>query len=236
VRHVHFEHLGLFADVLDGRGHAVRYLEAGRDDVGGVDPTLPDLVVVLGGPIGAYEERRYPFLLDELRLLERRLAAERPTLGVCLGAQLMARALGARVYPGTRKEIGWGRLSLTEGGGRSALRHLGDEHTAVLHWHGDTFDLPSGSVRLASSPAYENQAFAWGRNALGLQFHAEIRAEEIEHWLIGHACELAAVPGLSLESLRADTREFGPGLARQGRMFLEEWIRSHGDDSSSAGT
>jgi GMP synthase (glutamine-hydrolysing) len=224
IRHVHFEHLGLFADVLGARGYAVRYLEAGSDDLAGLDPGQPDLLAVLGGPIGAYEEDRYPFLADEIRLLERRLAADRPTLGICLGAQLMARALGARVYPGPGKEIGWGRLDLTEAGGRSPLRHMAGERTAVLHWHGDTFDLPPGSVRLASSPAYPNQAFARGRSALGLQFHAEVRAEEIERWLIGHACELAGAAGLSLAALRTDTRRLGPGLARQGRAFLEEWL------------
>lgn len=224
IRHVRFEDLGLFADVLGARGYVVRYLEAGTDDLAVLDRHQPHLLVILEGPIGAYEEQRYPFLIDEVRVVERRLAADLPTLGICLGAQVMARALGARVYPGPRKEIGWGRIRLTDAGSRAALRHLGDDHAAVLHWHGDTFDLPSGGVRLASSPAYENQAFTWGRAALGLQFHAEIRGGEIERWLIGHACELAGIAGLSLEQLRADAAQFGPTLARQGPLFLNEWL------------
>lgn len=108
IRHVPFEDLGTFEGVLAGRGYTVAYREAGVDDLAAIDPTEPDLLIVLGGPIGAYEEAEYPFVMDEVRLLERRLAVDRPTLGICLGAQMMARALGARVYPGGRQEIGAG--------------------------------------------------------------------------------------------------------------------------------
>ena len=96
IRHVHFEDLGTLAPALAGAGAAIRYREAGQDDLAAVDPLAADLLVVLGGPIGAGDDALYPFLADELRILEARLAAGRPTLGVCLGAQLMARALGAR--------------------------------------------------------------------------------------------------------------------------------------------
>ena len=168
VRNVAFEDLGSFERVLADRGYRVAYADAGLDDLGALDPLGPDLLVVLGGPIGAYEEARYPFVLDELRLLEKRLAADLPTLGVCLGGQLIARALGARVYPGGQKEIGWAPLVLTDEGRGSCLRHLAPEETPVLHWHGDTFDLPRGAVRLASTEAYENQAFSWGRRARAL--------------------------------------------------------------------
>ena len=113
IRHVHFEDLGAFDDVLCGHGYDVRYCDAGIDDIGEVDPLAPDLIIVLGGPIGAYEELAYPFLGQELALLEGRLTAARPTLGICLGAQLIARALGARVYPAPAKEIGWGELQLS---------------------------------------------------------------------------------------------------------------------------
>jgi GMP synthase (glutamine-hydrolysing) len=131
------------------------------------------LLIVLGGPIGAYETDTYPFLAAEIALLERRLMHDRPTLGICLGSQLMAKALGARVFPGPLKEIGWGRIDLTEAGAGSSLASLGSEDSEVLHWHGDTFDLPAGAVRLACNANYENQAFAFGQAALALQFHAE---------------------------------------------------------------
>ena len=178
IRHVPFEDLGTLAAVLADHGYAIAYKVAGIDTLAAIDPAGPDLLIVLGGPIGAYEEDAYPFVLDELRLLERRLATDLPTLGICLGAQLMTRALGARVYPGPQKEIGWSPLTLTEAGSRSCLRCLSPERTPVLHWHGDTFDLPDGATRLASTEVCENQAFSWGSRALALQFHAEVRARD----------------------------------------------------------
>jgi len=226
VRNVAFEDLGSFGRVLADRGYRVAYADAGLDDLGALDPLGPDLLVVLGGPIGAYEEASYPFVLDELRLLEKRLAADLPTLGVCLGGQLIARALGARVYPGGRKEIGWAPLVLTDEGRRSCLRHLAPEETPVLHWHGDTFDLPRGAVRLASTEAYENQAFSWGRRALALQFHAEVTAGGLERWFVGNAGEIAATPGVSVAQLRRDTARFAPALEPQGRRCFAAWLEA----------
>jgi GMP synthase (glutamine-hydrolysing) len=222
IRHVAFEDLGSFEPVLAERGFRVRYAEAsvGLRDVDGLEPAL---VIVLGGPIGAYEDPIYPFLRHELRLLEGRLAVNRSTLGICLGAQLMARALGARVYPGPRKEIGWGPLTLTPEGHQSPLDRLagGDP---VLHWHGDTFNLPAGAIRLASTPIYENQAFSWGHSALALQFHPEVTASGLERWFVGHACELAATQDISVERLRDDTRRYAPELMRKGREFFSVWL------------
>ena len=183
-----------------------------------------DLLIVLGGPIGAYEESLYPFLVGELKSIERRLRAMKPTLGICLGSQLMARALGARVYPGGVKEIGWSPLSLSEEGLRSCLAPLGD--TPVLHWHGDTFDLPRDAVRLASTAPYENQAFAWGRTALALQFHIEVTAQGLERWYIGHAAEIAATPGVSVPQLRADSLARAPVMAPLAGRCLDAWLES----------
>jgi GMP synthase (glutamine-hydrolysing) len=172
IRHVHFEDLGAFDVVLRRHGYAVHYCDAGIDDIAGVDPLAPDLIIVLGGPIGVYDELAYPFLGHELALLERRLAAARPTLGICLGAQMIARALGARVYPAPAKEIGWGELQLSEAGRNGPLRHF--TGVPVLHWHGDTFDLPQGAELLASTEICPNQAFSFGRRAFACQFHPEV--------------------------------------------------------------
>ena len=159
----------------------IRYADYGVDDIAALAAVAPDLVVVLGGPIGAYEDDLYPSLKDELNLLEMRLGANRPTMEQRLGAQLMARALGARVYPTGLKEIGWGQITIRPGGRESAIRHLVQNNTAVLHWHGDTFDLPAGATLLASTEKCRNQAFVWG-NALGFQFHPEATAARLEQW------------------------------------------------------
>ena len=225
IRHVHFEDLGSFEPVLADHGYSVAYAEAGLDDLKVIDPRGPELLVVLGGPIGVYEETEYPFVLDELRLIEKRLAADLPTLGVCLGAQLMARALGAKVYPGKQKEIGWAPLDLTDAGLRSCLKLLGPEKTAVLHWHGDTFDLPSGAARLASTSVYENQAFSWGRHVLALQFHLEATTKGLERWFIGHACEVASTQGVTVTQLRRDRARYGPALEGVGGQCFDLWLR-----------
>jgi GMP synthase (glutamine-hydrolysing) len=217
IRHVHFENLGSFEEVLRDRGMHVRYLEAGRDRLAGD----ADLLVLLGGPVGAYESTAYPFLSDELSLARTRLAQDAPMLGICLGAQLIAAAAGARVHPLGAKEIGWGGIELAEAAAATPLAAL---TTPVLHWHGDTFDLPAGAVHLASTSQCRNQAFSLGRRTLGLQFHAEVQAAAIESWLIGHAAEIAATPGISAGGLRTDTGRHASRLEVQGRKFFHHWL------------
>lgn len=226
IRHVAFEDLGLLQSLLDARGFQRCWLDAGVDDLAGIDPAHAALVVVLGGPISVYETGRYPWLAAQLDWLRRRLVAGRPTLGVCLGAQMIAAALGARVYPGPVKEIGWSPLTLTGAGRMSALAALDGASTSMLHWHGDTFDLPAGATLLAGSAAYPHQAFAWGGAALALQCHAEIDPARIERWLIGHTVELAHAD-IDLAALRAQTAWHGPVLARQARLAFGAWLDEH---------
>jgi GMP synthase (glutamine-hydrolysing) len=130
-------------------------------------------LIVLGGPMGAYEQDKHPFLRSETALLEKAIAAGRPVLGICLGAQLIAQVLGARVYPGEKREVGWAPVTLTADGRDDPLFAGGDETLTVFHLHGDTYELPPDGANLATSRVYEQQAFRWGEIVYGFQFHLE---------------------------------------------------------------
>jgi GMP synthase (glutamine-hydrolysing) len=226
LRHVPFETLGLLAPLLAQRRHAVSYVDVPVDGLEHVDSRAPDLLVVLGGPIGVYENEDYPFIDAEVALIEKRLATGKPVLGICLGSQLMAKALGSRVYPSGIKEIGWAPVDLTVEGRASCLSRLAD--TAVLHWHGDTFDLPAGATRLASTRLCANQAFVYGASALALQFHAETAGAAVEGWLVGHTGEIARTPGVSVKSLRADTARHTPAVEHAGTACFADWLTAVG--------
>lgn len=220
-RHVGFEDLGSFEAPLRAAGYDIDYIEMAECDPASLDPLAAELLVVLGGPIGVYEHETYPIMEAERKFLETRLRANLPTLGICLGAQLIAAALGARVYPGPAKEIGWSALDLTPEGKTHALAAL--ENVPVLHWHGDTFDLPDDCVRLASTPIARNQAFARGNSVLALQFHPEVKGAKIEHWLIGHANELAAAK-INPKTLREDSSRYADGLEKAGAAMISRWL------------
>jgi len=219
IRHIDFEDLGYFAVPLQERGYDIRHIDAHADDLSTAADA--DLLVVLGGPMGVYEADRYPFLHTELRLIRERLRAGRPLLGVCLGAQLIAHAMGARVYAGEAKEIGFAPVELTSAGSRSPLASITPEQP-VLHWHGDTFDLPGGATLLASTGAYAQQAFSAGPNVLALQFHLEGGAG-IERWLTGHAGELAAA-GIDPETIGHGATRNAPLLAAVSHQVLLAWL------------
>lgn len=220
IRHLAFEDLGTFEPVLERAGFKVHYYDVGIDELWTLDPLQTELLIVLGGPVGAYEDDKYPFLVDELRILEARLTANRPTLGICLGAQLMARTLGAKVYPGSAKEIGFKPITLTAAGEQSALRALGV--APVLHWHGDTFDLPADATHLAYTDICPNQAFSHGKS-LALQFHPEGGGSGFERWLIGHTLELATT-NIDIAALRADQLRYAAALSTAATAFLKTWL------------
>lgn len=222
LRHVPFEDLGAFGPVLERRSGPPRVYDAGVDDLRTLDPIEPELLIVLGGPISVYEEKAYPFLVEETQLLARRIAVNRPTLGICLGAQLIAQAMGAKVYPSGLKEIGFASITLTQAGRASCLAPFAVD-PITLHWHGDTFDLPAGATLLASTDACANQAFAVGPNIIGFQFHPEAGGPGFERWLIGHTVELGAA-GIDIVRLRADASRYSASLARKAERVLTTWL------------
>jgi GMP synthase (glutamine-hydrolysing) len=223
IRHVPFEDLGCLEAPLIESGYAIRYVDAPTADFNHLAQAKWDLLVVLGGPIGVNEQQDYPFLIEELRLLELRLKHQSLTLGICLGSQLMAHTLGARIHKNRSVEIGWKSLILTNAGHDSSLQHF---RKPVFHWHGESFDLPAGARQLASTDLCTNQAFSLGSSVLGLQFHPEVTVRGLEQWYVGHTGELRSL-GLSPAKLRKESALFAPLLAHQSIAFLKDWLAIH---------
>lgn len=171
------------------------------------DLAADELLVVMGGPMGVGDagDARWPFLAQEIALLAKLVARDAPVLGICLGAQLLAAGAGARVYPSPRREVGWGPVDLI-GAGREPLLAGLPARPLVLHWHGDTFDLPRGAVHLASTPVCPNQAFRLGRRQVAFQFHCELERETIAVWAHEDAAFARAALGeRATEQILADT-------------------------------
>jgi GMP synthase (glutamine-hydrolysing) len=224
IRHLAFEDLGSFESVLSVQGWQVNYIEAGCDELDQLDALSDDLLIILGGPISVNDSEMFAFIDIELELIKQRIDNDRPVLGICLGAQLIAKALGSRVYPAREKEIGWYDIQLTQAGEDSALRYLDAKHCSVLHWHGETFDLPDGAVLLASSERCINQAFSAGKNILALQFHPEVTQHGMERWFIGHIGEIMQTEDVSVKGLRDDTRQYCNRLEMQAELFFNSWL------------
>ncbi len=221
VLHVAFEDLGLLGPLISSRGYGVHYHDAGIQPIDAKTLLAPDLLVVLGGPIGVYERDAYPFIADEVAAIAARLHANKPMLGICLGAQMMAAALCARVAPGPVKEIGWAPLTLTGEGRASVLGPLGA--TPVLHWHGDNCELPKACTRLASTQHCPVQAFMRTPSQLALQFHLETEPARFETWLVGHTVELGKA-GIDPRALRVQLHEVGPATHGLREKVLAAWL------------
>ncbi len=226
IRHVAHEGIAGYRVPIEAAGYAVERAAACETDWDALDVLSPELLVVMGGPMGVYEAAAHPWITAEVAAIARRLHAGRATLGVCLGAQMMAAALGARVYPGPVREVGFAGVTLTGEGQGSALRHLAA--TPVLHWHGDTFDLPEGATRLASTVAYANQAFVVGHHALALQFHAEMGDDPpFAAWMEQDADYICGA-GVEAAALWGEHDRLGPAAVRAGQAMLAEWLAGLG--------
>jgi GMP synthase (glutamine-hydrolysing) len=223
--HLAFEDLGSLEAPLRDRGFDIEFVEVATAHLPLPQADSCDLLVVLGGPIGVYDQQDYPFLKDEIACIGERLEARKPTLGICLGAQLMAAALGARVYPGRNgAEIGWLPLRpVLETKPPGWFAPLLAPGLSLFHWHGDTFDLPRDAVHLAGTEKYANQAFAIGDYALGLQFHPEVTLNGLERWYVGHACELHHA-GIAAGALRLSAQKHAAALESAAAQFWKLWL------------
>lgn len=195
-QHVPFEGLGSIGPWLKKSGFEItstRFYESAKL------PNLKtiDLLVVMGGPMSVNDEDRFPWLVAEKQFIWNAITKSKPVLGICLGAQLIANALGAGVYPNKAKEIGWFPIHGILPSGHTFFKF--PESMKVFHWHGETFDLPPGAIRLAKSDACENQAFQYGKSVIGLQFHLETTPKAAQDLVFNCRAEMTPGPFIQTE-------------------------------------
>jgi GMP synthase (glutamine-hydrolysing) len=223
VRHVPHEGPGTIGNALDRREVAYK-IDAFHERRPTFDPEQYSGLVVMGGPMNVDETDAFPFLADEVKWIQAAVKRKMPMLGVCLGSQLLAKALGSRVYKNPIKEIGWYNLELLPAAADDPLFRGIASPTTVFQWHGDTFDLPSGAVQLARSPQCENQAFRYG-SAYGLQFHMEVTADIVTEWLCetGNCCELDGLDYIDPAAIRKHTPQQLPKMAAVGEKVFDRF-------------
>lgn len=221
IRHTPYEGVAGFRLPIEEAGYVIDRVDVADDRFPATDFMAPDLLIMMGGPMGVYETEAHPWIPCELRKLAARLQAGRPVLGVCLGAQMIAAAAGARVYPGPVKEVGFAAIDISPAGRASPLNHIAG--VPVLHWHGDTFDVPAGGEVLATSHNYV-QAFRLGSTTLALQCHPEMGEDARFHEWLNGADDYVAEAGTSAERLCAEYEIHGPGAVEAGRQLLRAWL------------
>ena len=228
LQHIACEPPGAYEDVLIERGANIQRVEI---DAGQPLPDWRsvDAILAMGGPMSVNDDDTLPWLRAEKRWIREAVLAGRPYWGVCLGAQLLAASLGARVYSGAKPEIGIMPVYLTAEAQTDAVFSGTPAELLTFQWHGETFDLPAGSVLLASSPAYPNQAFRWSERAYGIQFHVEISADMAEQWsqVSAYAAALERVLGAGAATKVADEvlRE-QETLHSYARRMFENWLKA----------
>ncbi len=225
LQHIACEPPGVYEDVLRECGARIHRVEL---DEGQRPPDPHDFhaVVVMGGPMGAYDEELHPWLAGEKRLLHRAVSAKIPVFGACLGAQLLAASLGARVFRAPTPEVGVLPVELTADGHADPVTAQLPAKFATLQWHSDTFDLPAGATLLASSPAYPNQAYRVGATAYAVQFHLEVTQAMAEEWAAvpayAYALEAVLGPG-ALDGLLADFAAHRQAMQHHARTLFRAW-------------
>ena len=223
LQHIDVEPPGLVASAVEAAGGSV---ETVRVFEGAPIPREAERyagVVIMGGPMGVYDAGDHPHLLEEARLIERALSAHLPLLGICLGSQLLASVLGAEVYPGSRKEIGWFPVTLEPDAHKDAVFSGLPPSFTPMHWHGDVFDLPSGATPLARSAQTRHQAFVFGERAYGILFHLEYTVPQVDEMARLFADELRS-SDVPPEALRAGARAHGPAAEALGLGLYSRWM------------
>lgn len=213
--------LGNLEPVLEEHGYDIHIVDVATADVSALDPEDGELVIVLGGEKGAYQVEEYPHLADEMRFIRARVEANKPTFGVCLGAQLMAGAFGARNYKGDKPDLGYQDIQLTEAGLASPLRHI--QGVGMLVWHSDHYTLPEEATLLGTSTAYPNEAYSIGDYALAVQFHPEVTDEMHEAWTLGSR-ELFETNNVDADEWRELGRIHNPPMEAASRLMFGEWL------------
>jgi len=221
LEHAEPETSGLIGDVLEERGVELDRILADRGERVPVSMEDRAGLLVMGGPMGVYESDRHPHLLDEIRLIRKAIEASKPVLGICLGSQLVAAALGADVRP-RRKEVGWHEVTLTEAGIRDPLWKGIDSPIEVMHWHGDAFDLPPGARHLASSAVTPYQSFGFAENVYGILFHMEMDEAMIQALADRFPRDLAET-GTTREAVLSRVGAALPEMRRVGRLVFQRW-------------
>jgi GMP synthase (glutamine-hydrolysing) len=198
LQHVPFEGLGCIDEWAQNQGHA---LSATALFAGDAFPELSafDWLIVMGGPMGVNETDKFPWMAQEQQFIAQCIRQEKKVLGICLGAQLIAKALGADVYPNPTKEIGWHPVTRSAAAKKAGFKFILPQSFYAFHWHGDTFDLPVGAVHLAQSQACRRQAFFYPPGTLGLQFHLESTRSSICDLIQNCGDELISAPYIQTE-------------------------------------
>lgn len=208
LQHVPFEGLGSIESWAKTNGHTVSSTQL---HAGGALPSLEalDWLIVMGGPMGVHDDITFPWLVAEKRFIERAIATGKVVLGVCLGAQLIADVLGAKVYPNREKEIGWFPVDKTPEADNTRVFGKFPSKLEVFHWHGDTFDLPTGAIHVTRSTACANQAFVYDDRVVGLQFHLETTRQSAEQLIENCANELVEGPFIqTADTMLSNSRRF----------------------------
>lgn len=226
LQHEPHEGLGALEPLFaaDGRKVKTHHLYSGDSVPLEEELCVWDGIVILGGAMSANDDKKFSFIRDELALVPQAVKLKIPLLGICLGSQIIAKALGAKVYRGAQKEIGWYPLTLTESASKDAIFGSLGFQTLMFQWHGETFDLPSGAIRLASSKLYPNQAFRYTDRIYGLQFHCEMTDTMIREWMEKGSKEIEEA-GLSAEKILEETPKYLPHLRRFAHQMAQRWLK-----------